>query len=213
MKHIYLFSGLGADHRVLKDLNFTSHQAMFITWIAPLTNEAIGEYAKRISAQIKHENPILIGLSFGGMMAIEVTKFIHNEEVIVIASAKNHQEIPFYFKMLRYFPIYRFIPSKILLRPNLVLNWLFGLENKSEKELLKNILTDTDPVFFKWAIHQIITWKNSDIPPKIKHIHGSSDRILPIFHIQCDQIIKHGGHFMTINRAGEINKILKDWIR
>ena len=100
MYHIYLFSGLGADERVFQKLDFSNLQTTFIEWIEPLKNEGVENYVKRIIPQIKHPNPILIGLSFGGLIAIEVAKEITTEKVILIASAKNNKEIPFYFRLL-----------------------------------------------------------------------------------------------------------------
>ena len=82
MKNVYIFSGLGADKRVFQKLDFSYCNATFIEWTAPLRHESFEHYASRILSQIKHENPILIGLSFGGMMAVEVAKLIKTEKEI-----------------------------------------------------------------------------------------------------------------------------------
>lgn len=37
---IYIFSGLGADERVFKQLNFSSLEPVFIDWIEPLENRS-----------------------------------------------------------------------------------------------------------------------------------------------------------------------------
>ena len=66
MKHIYCISGFGADERVFSKLNFEDHDVHFIPWIDPLKNETIEGYAKRMSEQIKHDNPILFGLIIWG---------------------------------------------------------------------------------------------------------------------------------------------------
>ncbi|MCP9751582.1 alpha/beta hydrolase, partial [Ferruginibacter sp. HRS2-29] len=89
MKTIYLFSGLGADERVFKYLKFPGHHIVHIKWITALRNEPLAAYAKRLLEQVSTEHPILIGLSFGGIMAIEVSKLIPTEKVIIIASVKN----------------------------------------------------------------------------------------------------------------------------
>ncbi|RZJ29312.1 MAG: alpha/beta hydrolase, partial [Chryseobacterium sp.] len=72
MNKIYIFSGLGVDRRVFDNIDFGDLNVEFIDWIIPLTNEAIEIYAERISRKIISENPILIGLSFGGMVAVEI---------------------------------------------------------------------------------------------------------------------------------------------
>jgi len=74
---------------------------------------------------------------------------------------------------------------------------------------LKNIIKDTNPTFLKWAINQIVNWKNLSVPQNCIHIHGTNDRILPSKHLKVDYTIKNGGHFMTVNKAKEIEVIIK----
>ena len=208
MNHIYLFSGLGADERVFQKLDFSSLQITFIEWIEPLKNESIENYVKRIIPQIKHPNPILIGLSFGGMIAVEVAKQIPTKKVILIASAKNKKEIPFYFRWLGWIRIDSIIPISLLKKSNFLSNWFFGIESVTDKLLLKQILLDTNPIFLKWAIAKIIRWKNEVAIKNLIHVHGTADRLLPIYFVQYDQKIIGGGHFMTLNKSEEINRIL-----
>ena len=209
MKQLYLFSGLGADERVFDDLDFPEYEATFIQWIQPLENEKIEDYAKRISVQIKTPNPILIGLSFGGMMAVEVAKLIKAEKVILIASAKTKFEIPLYYRLIGKTNIHRIVPASLLKQANFISNWFFGTESSKDKVLLANILRDTDPIFLKWAMDKIVNWQNAEITQTVKHIHGTADRILPLKFVSADVIIKGGGHLMTVNKAIELDFEIK----
>ena len=209
MKKLYLFSGLGADERVFDDLDFSGYEATFVQWIQPLKNERIEDYAKRISAQINTPNPILIGLSFGGMMAMEVAKLIKTEKVILIASAKTKFEIPLYYRLIGKTNIHQIIPASLLKQANFISNWFFGTESSKDKVLLANILRDTDPIFLKWAIDKIVNWQNAEITQNVKHIHGTADRILPLKFVLVDVIIKGGGHLMTVNKAIELDFEIK----
>ncbi|WP_221394889.1 hypothetical protein [Dyadobacter sp. NIV53] len=94
-KEIYIFSGLGADERVFQRLDFSESSAIFIKWIIPLNNETIEHYATRLLDQIHTTQPVLIGLSFGGIMAVEVAKQIDTEKIILIASAKIKKKFHF----------------------------------------------------------------------------------------------------------------------
>ncbi|TAE48933.1 MAG: alpha/beta hydrolase, partial [Bacteroidetes bacterium] len=94
MKELIIFSGLGADERVFQRLDFSGFRTTYIKWIAPGHRETIEDYAKRLLGQIRAAKPIFIGLSFGGMMAMEVAKHMETEKVIVISSAKIYTEIP-----------------------------------------------------------------------------------------------------------------------
>ncbi|RZK01492.1 MAG: alpha/beta hydrolase [Flavobacterium sp.] len=210
MKKIYIFSGLGADKRVFKYLDFSDYDATFIDWIEPEVNEPIEEYAKRLTQQIPALKPILIGLSFGGIMATEVAKHIETEKIILIASAKTKSEIPFYYRWSGALKLHKLIPTPLMKQANFFSFWLFGIKTKEDKKLLTAILNDTDPKFLKWAINAIVNWKNTSQSNNIKHIHGSADKILPMKYVNYDIEVEGGGHFMTINKSKELNQILNN---
>ena len=211
-KKIYLFSGLGADERVFQKMDFSGFSVIYIKWIMPEKEETIENYANKLLIQIDTENPILIGLSFGGVIAIEVAKQIETEKVIILASAKTCNEIPFYFRWAGKIKLYKLLPTITLTKANFITYWLFGTTSKNEKYILNEILKDTDPRFLIWAIDKIANWTNKTSPENVIHIHGTADRILPIGFINCNFRIDQGGHFMTLNKAVELIKILRNII-
>ena len=79
MNKIYIFSGLGVDQRVFDKIDFGNLDVEFIDWIEPLKNESLSDYAKRISQSLTDSNPTLIGLSFGGMIAVEISKILQTK--------------------------------------------------------------------------------------------------------------------------------------
>ncbi|WP_353197674.1 alpha/beta hydrolase [Parapedobacter defluvii] len=207
MRTYYLFSGLGADHRAFQGMEFPG-ETRHISWVPPLPNESIAGYAERIAAQITSPSPILVGLSFGGMMALEVGKHVQAEQVILISSAKSKAEIPRYYRWLGGLSLQRLIPASQITKANRWLYWLFGAETPEEKSLLADILADTDPTFFRWAVNSIATWNNTAVPANTIHIHGIADRILPYRFVKADYVIPGGSHFMAVNRAKEISDII-----
>lgn len=208
-KNLYIFSGLGADERVFQKIDFSGFSVKFIRWIVPLTNESMENYATRLLKQIKTPDPVFIGLSFGGMMAIEVAKQINVDKLILISSSKTSKEVPFYFRMVGLMGIHKLLPAAILKKSNSLTNWFFGTESNLDKQLLNNILMDTDPLFLKWAMEKIVHWSNHTQVKNTYHIHGENDRILPLNFIDCNETIKKGGHFMILNRAEELTLIIR----
>jgi len=208
-KELYIFSGLGADESVFQRLDFSGVSTTFIKWAVPLDNEPIENYATRLLDQITTTKPILIGLSFGGMVAVEVAKQIDTEKVILIASAKTKKEIPFYYRFAGKVGLHKLLPTRLLKSSNFITNWFFGTSSKFDKQLLKQILSDTDPTFLKWALDKVVRWKNQTQTKNLFHIHGTSDRILPFKYINCHAPIKNGGHFMTLNKSDELNLLLR----
>ena len=213
MKTVYVFSGLGADERVFHKIDFSLYNVHFVQWIAPKKNETIEDYSLRLAAQITTENPILVGLSFGGMMAVEVSKHISTEKIIIISSAKSKNEIPFYFRLAGKLGVTKIIPATALIKVNLFTNWFFSNRTVEDKKMLSAILNDTDPAFLKWAINTIATWQNTHCPYNLYHIHGDADRILPYKFVTCHETIKKGAHLMIVNRSAEVNELLNKLIK
>ncbi len=212
MKTLYVFSGLGADERVFHKIDFGSFYVHFIKWITPQKNEPIESYALRITQQITTAHPTLVGLSFGGMMAVEVAKHIATEKIILISSAKSRKEIPFYFRLAGILGIAKIIPSSALIKLNIFTNWFFSNRTVEDKKLLSAILHDTDPIFLKWAVVKIANWQNTTLHKNLYHIHGTADRILPFKYVSCNEVIKNGAHLMIVSKAAEVSKKLHSLI-
>ena len=212
MNKIYIFSGLGVDKRVFDKIDFGNLNPKFVDWIEPKKNESIENYCKRIYQEIKEENPILVGLSFGGIVAVEISKIIKTQNVILIASAKTKTELPLLYRIAGSLRITKLIPASILKQQNFLTNWFFGVNSNEDKILLGKILEDTNNKFLKWAINEIANWKNTSEPMNFIHIHGNNDKIIPIKNVKVNITIENGGHFMTVNKAKEIEHIIKNAI-
>lgn len=208
MKKVYVFSGLGVDKRVFRNISFAHVDVEFVDWIKPSSEESMEHYAKRMATTIKAERPILMGLSFGGMIAVEISKIIDTEKIILISSAKTKSELSNQFKILNPIGIIKVLPSKVLKHHNFLTNWFFGANRMEDKRLLAQILKETDPYFLKWAIHEILNWKNESKPKNFIHIHGGIDKIIPIENVEFTHKIQNGGHFMIMNKSQEIQRIL-----
>ncbi len=211
-KELYIFTGLGGDERIFQHLDFSGFSVNFIKWNIPHKNQDIQDYATQLLSQIKSDRPVLIGLSFGGLMAIEIAKQIKTEKVILIASAKTRSEIPFYYRLAGRIGVHKWIPVRIYKKPNIMPRWVYRSKLTPERQLLQQILQETNPIFLKWAIDKIVTWKNQTIVENIFHIHGSHDKLLPKRYIKSNITIQNGGHLITLSKADDINRILKQEI-
>ena len=210
LEDIYFVSGLGADERVFTRLQLKGYRPVHIRWLLPERGEPIGQYAERLCEQIQSPRPVLVGLSFGGLIALEIAKHIPTKQLILISSVKTTQEIPLYFRVFRCLPLHRVFPFKTLLWAEYWLaDWLFSVENLDERHLLRAILVDTEPRFLKWALHQVVTWRNQIVPENVFHIHGARDRIFPLFQVHPNAVLEGAGHFMVINRAKALSDLIQ----
>lgn len=210
MKHIYCISGFGADERVFSKLDFGKNDVHFIPWKIPEKHESITSYAERMQKDIVHVNPVLVGLSFGGMMSIEIAKLIPAEKVILLSSISTFHELPLFMKISGKLHLNRLIPMKpySILEP--LENYNLGVKTPEQKKLTREYRKKLNLQYSNWAIDQVVTWKNEIIPTKLVHIHGTKDHIFPIKYIKNpDYIIRGGGHLLSMNNAEEVSNILK----
>jgi pimeloyl-ACP methyl ester carboxylesterase len=212
MKNIYAISGLGADERAFFKTNFGSNNVIHLPWQQPLPKESIEDYALRLSKKIVHENPILVGLSFGGMMAIEIAKHVPLEKVILISSAKTRDELPAFYRNAGKIKLHKLIPVSLLKSGNRVTNFMFSTRTKNDKKILSMMIKESNTTFIKWAVDVILNWQNKTVPQNTVHIHGTKDRILPYKNIKNVITVNAGPHLMLITKAVEVNKLLLEAI-
>lgn len=208
---VYCISGLGADERVFSKLALKKCSIHFIKWILPQKNESIESYANRLCDQIKDKDPILIGVSFGGIMAIEIAKIIPCKKIFLISSIKQQRELPLWIKLTGSLKINRIIPYQ----PKGFLmdafeNYFLSPESQQEKELMHSFRVKADIHYIRWALDKIISWTNVTIPAHTVHILGDRDKFFSIKKANPDFVIKTGAHFMVYNRAIEISNIIQN---
>jgi pimeloyl-ACP methyl ester carboxylesterase len=209
VKNIYCISGLGADERVFDRLTVNGCSLHHLKWIPPLVNESLSSYASRMSGQIKEKNPVLLGLSFGGMVAVEIAKQIVVEKLILISSVKTSNEIPRWMRAAGLLNLHKLISIKTNRFTEKADDKRMGIETKEEKNFVDHYRKRADPKYIDWAIDQIIKWKNTRLPENTFHIHGSNDRMFPLRNIRPTHVIENGTHIMILNRAGEISTYIE----
>tara|TARA_Y100000766_G_C18818298_1_gene561631 strand:+ start:399 stop:1061 length:663 start_codon:yes stop_codon:yes gene_type:complete len=208
---IYCFSGLGADERVFSLLKLSSpYELIPVDWIHPIHNESLEEYSRRISETIYVKKPFgILGVSFGGLIAQEISTILKPSFTIVISSIHKKAQIPLLLKFTPNFLLNR-IPSPLFKLPLPVANYVFGAQNK---KLLHQILKDTDYGFVKWALFAFKNWKANNEVLNTCFICGEKDRMLKPLE-GCVEIA-NGGHFMVVDLAQEvsceINSFLKEF--
>ena len=206
----YFISGLGADRRAFYKIQLPpGYPPVYLDWIPPLPSENFADYAKRFSGLIqRNEDFILIGLSFGGMLASEIAKIISPKKLIIISSLSNRKELPWYFRIAGKLKMHKIL-SPALYKQATLLNRFMGAGNKEMKAIVYSYVHDIDPKFIKWSLNVIVNWSHKERILNLVHIHGSRDHLLPNRYVKADYIIEKGGHLMVMNQAEEVNRILK----
>ena len=213
LKHIYLVPGMAASTNIFDYLKFPSdtYELHFLPWLLPLSkNESLENYAKRMAALITHPEPIILGVSFGGIMAQEISNHIPTKKVVIISSVKCRKELPKRLKLIQKTKIYKLFPSNSLKSIEEFSMLAFGNFAKKRVELYRQYLSVRDKDYLEWAIYNVLHWKRKSPIKNVLHIHGEADSVFPIKHIKNCHKIPNGSHVMILYKAKSISKIIRE---
>ena len=94
--HVYFMPGLAASSKIFEFIELPSDtfEIHYLEWFLPDRGMTFEDYAKKMVSQIEHQQSVLIGVSFGGMLVQEMAKYISTRKVIIISSIKKKSEMP-----------------------------------------------------------------------------------------------------------------------
>jgi len=210
--NVFFLSGLGADRTVFQFLDYSTYKPIFLDWIPPKKNESLPNYALRLKEKFIPDNAIVIGLSFGGMLATEIAKKFPSSKAILISSSKTKSEFPPIYKTGKYLPVHHWSPYALQKWFMLQIKPMFGISSEKTRKVYEEVIRSSNPLFNRWAVDAILNWKNVEVPQNLVHIHGTQDKILPYKYVQCDYTINGGGHLMIMEQADVLSELIKNII-
>ena len=208
---VYFLPGLAANPSIFKNIQLDPNrfEMHFLEWMIPFEEESISEYALRFCSKVKHSNAVLVGVSFGGIVAQEMN-LVHNfRKIVIISSVKTRQELPLHFQLAGKTKVYKLMPTSLFAQNiDLLSKYAFGKPIVKRLDLYKQYLSITDKRYLDWAIKQVVSWGQEQSDPNLVHIHGSKDLIFPIENITDSIVVKEGTHIMILNRYKWMNENL-----
>ncbi|WP_053971792.1 hypothetical protein [Mangrovimonas sp. ST2L15] len=212
--HVYFMPGMAAKSTIFEKIELPKDQfeMHFLEWIIPLKNESIQSYAKRLCENIEHENIVLVGVSFGGIMVQEMSKIIKTRKIIVVSSVKTKYELPRRMRAMRTLKAYCLIPKEFQANVDRLAKFAFGKTATERIDLYRKFLYINDPSYLKWAIKQVVCWNQNKPLPNTIHIHGDKDLVFPKRYIKDCECVKGGTHIMVVNRFKWFNEHLPSLI-
>ena len=213
---VYFIPGLAAGKEIFEYISLPEelYDVHIIEWIIPKKRETIRQYAMRMATLVNKPKPILIGVSFGGVMAQEMNEFLDLKKLIIISSIKSKNEIPTKMRIFKTIPAYRLIPSSFLENTKKLVRYGLGIKSKNKLELYQNYLSVKNTKYLKWAIKHMVGWDRVIEIENIIHIHGDKDPVFPIDRIKNCIVVPGGTHIMLIVKFKWLNenlpKIMED---
>lgn len=207
--HVYFLPGMSACSAIFERIQLPKekYKMYFLEWQMPLSKkESLKDYTKRFVNQITEENPVLVGVSFGGVLAQEIAQIISTKKIILISSVKSPDEYSTFFKTVKATKLYKLLPISFI-------NWAENFLHKNGRKKIKNTLTVyrrflplRNKLYTQWAVRCFLHWKGCDNKIDLIHLHGDADQIIPIKHIKNCEVIKNGTHVMILTKSSTIQQ-------
>ena len=211
--HVYCMPGMAASPKIFEFINLPKpFRIHLLSWIPPAKEESLSSYAKRMSERIALENPILIGVSFGGVLVQEMAKHIPVQKVIIVSSIKTNEELPLPMKMARTTNAHKLLPTQWINNLDALALFAFGKGIKKRLELYQKYLSERNPDYLNWSINALVNWDQVEVPTSVVHIHGEKDTVFPIKYLSNPYIRIKGGHAAIMTQAQWFNSELPDII-
>ena len=211
---VYLMPGLAASAAIFERIALPEavFETVLLEWEIPLDQETLPDYAKRMTEKIKHPNPVLIGVSFGGILVQEMAAFVQVRKVIIISSVKSNLEFPRRMKIAKTTKAYKLIPMSLILNIENLAKFSFGTKVNQRLKLYEKFLSVRDIRYLDWAIEKVILWDRTVANKNVIHIHGDADDVFPIKYISDCIVVKGGTHIMILNKYKWLNANLPEII-
>ena len=208
---IYFLPGLAANASIFKNIKLDTDrfEMYFLEWMIPFEEESISDDALRFCSKVNHSNAVLVGVSFGGIIAQEMN-LVHNfRKIVIISSVKTRQELPLHLQLAGKTKVYKLMPTSFFAQNiDLLSKYAFGKPIVKRLDLYKQYLSITDKRYLDWAIKQVVSWDQEQSDSNLVHIHGDKDLIFPIENINDSIVVKGGTHIMILNKYKWLNENL-----
>lgn len=213
-QHVYFIPGMSASSTIFERIKLPTDlfEIHHIEWLQPLSiNESLDKYIDRISLMIQHPNPIFIGVSFGGIIAQELSLKFHNSKVIIISSIQHQDERPSFLKFVQKTNLYYLYPVTLI---NILEKGSYHFANyklKRQLDYYRKYLPLRNRIYTMWAIKTFLKWKQKSFV-KCLHLHGDKDFMLPIKNIKNGNVIYNGTHAMILTKSSSIQSKIVNYL-
>jgi pimeloyl-ACP methyl ester carboxylesterase len=222
---IVLFPGLGADPRMFNGMKRRFGDDLECPdWLMPGAEESFDAYARRWAKALEpapgDERPLFLGgVSFGGMVALQIACHLRPRAVILIGSCRSRRAKPPRWQTAK--RVGELIPKPMFGRRVFALAglWVATLDrlDAPHRSLLIRMAADTDPKLLRWSGYACADWTfdPDEIAgfPTVHQIHGRHDAIIPLNPGDPDTVVEDGRHIVHFSHPHTVHRFIMDVVR
>lgn len=200
---IHLIPGLGATSALYEGYDLPG-QVQRADYPPPQDGQrtTFAEYAQFL---IRHQGmqagDSLIGMSLGGMMACEISKWLPISKITLISSCTDRQHLNPMLRHLSFMGPH--LPWGALQRTVCPLPGM-----TASRRIAVDMFREANTSFVRWACTHAADWNGLEHHPDLLSIHGDRDPVFPIQRQQVQRVISGGSHLMVISHREEILPLL-----
>ncbi len=207
-----LLPGMGADERLFEPQRVYGFDFEAVKLPMPRKGATLAEYAAQVRDEIDLASPCVVGgVSFGGMVACELARVCTARCVLLIASCRNRSALPSHYQFVEV--LSRIIPDSVIQRRAVVSGRLLSaLEciDEHQQQLVMQMSREVAVPQLRRIARMILNWNPpANMPCPVHHIHGETDRIIPLRRVQPDEIVRGGGHLINMTHAEQVNRFIE----
>jgi len=211
LKKQYFISGLGADETAFQKLADFGTTKIMVKWLKNLPDETLRSYAERLikKYQIQQED-IIVGLSFGGLIAQQIAEILNSKFVILVSSFRTKDDLKLLINKGLNLKLHRLIPDfKPPIIDEIIASYL-NSGSRLSKPVLKQMIEKTDVQLMKWSIEKIYQQEQPLSEAVMKYnLIGGKDKIVKTWRNESTYVIDSGSHFMVYDNAEEVSAVIK----
>jgi len=209
---VYLLPGHGSDYRVWQEMDFSGYDTVHLDYpFLPERGERMPEYAQRLLAKIDTTRPFaLVGISLGGMLAVEMAQHCNPAAVVILSSARGRFDLPWRYRVQRYLPLQYLLPGALMRQLTIWIQPWFEPQVHTRRELCADMLRQKPAKLFARGVKMIIHWQRQQLDSSVVHLHGTHDSTLPLKAVSPPVIVLPGAtHMMTLFEPRTVEAILR----
>lgn len=201
----YAIPGLGVTGEVFGRLS-QYLELQIIDWVLPESGESLRHYAARMERFLPDGPVVLIGYSFGGIIAQEIHKRRPEITLVLINTLVDEREKPLWLRIMRYLPLYRLARGKWRIKLLPIYGRRYGLKNREDISILQKMFSESPNALRMWSIQALIGWVGQKPESEqFLRLHGTKDKVFPLTRMRGEgKWIQNGRHFMVWQRAEEV---------
>lgn len=211
---LILFSGMGADASIFQQQKLAFPKLTVPTWPAPYDGDDLTSYCARFADTLDPHRPCIVGgASFGGIVALEMTRHLDALACLLIGSVGGPSQLPKRVRLLRPFsPALNMTPITMLQKS--AASAVVAASKVDAKHLasISRQFSEADANVLRWSARQILSWNSSYDDIDVRHIHGDRDHVFPISCVDPDEVVFGGGHVISMTHGEQVNEFLRKHI-